>query len=101
MPLARIARDSRYGPNLLDGATLLMNAERQARPACDYVGGELIYLDCGEPPREYYIDKGCIEIEEVPGKEGEESYYKMQKELYPERSPILKALVDGASREPD
>ena len=45
-----------------------MNAERQARPVCDYVGGELIYLDCGEPLREYYIDKGYIEIEEVRGK---------------------------------
>ncbi len=89
---------SRYGPDVLDGATLLMNAERQARPACDYVGEELIYLDCGEPPRDYYIDKGYIEIEGVPGKEGEESYYKMQKELYPERSPILKALVDGANQ---
>ena len=99
--LAQIARDSRYGPDVLDGATLLMNAERQARLVCDYVGGELIYLDCGEPLRDYYIDKGYIEIEEVSGKEGEESYYKMQKELYPERSPILKALVDGASREPD
>ena len=60
-----------------------MNVERQARLVCDYVGGELIYLDCGEPLRDYYIDKGYIEIEEVPGKEGEESYYKMQKELYP------------------
>ena len=78
-----------------------MNAERQARPVCDYVGGEPIYLDCGEPLRDYYIDKDYIEIEEVSDKEGEESYYKMQKELYPERSPILKALVDGASREPD
>ena len=55
----------------------------------------------GRPVAWHYIDKGYIEIEEVPGKEGEESYHKMQKELYPERSPILKALVDGASREPD
>ena len=78
-----------------------MNPEHQARLVCDYVGGEHIYLDCGEPLRDYYIDKDYIEIEEVPGKEGEESYYKMQKELYPERSPILKALVDGAGREPD
>jgi hypothetical protein len=75
-----------------------MNAEHQAHPVCDYLGGELIYLDCGEPPRDYYVDKGYIEIEEVPGKEGEESYYKMQEEPYPERSPILKALVDGANQ---
>lgn len=93
--LAQMARDSRYGPEELDGATLLLNAERQARLVCDYVGGELIYLDCGKPLLEYYSEKGYIEIDEVLDEDSGEIYYKMQKELYPERSPILQALVDA------
>lgn len=95
--LAQIARDSRYTSKQLSGTTLLANAERQARLVCDYVGGELIYIDCGENMRKYYTDRGYIEIEEVPGEDGEDSYFKMQKQLYPEQSPVLKALIANAA----
>lgn len=95
--LAQLARDSRYTKEELNGSALLANAERQARLVCDYVGGELIYIDCNESLCEYYEDKGYIQIDKVPGEDGGESYLKMQKQLYPTSSPILDALIADAS----
>lgn len=94
--LAQLARDSRYTPEDLDGGVLLAYAERQARLVCDYVGGELVYIDCDEELRRYYSEKGYVEIECVDDGSGER-YYKMQKRLYPKLSPVLEALIHDAS----
>ena len=85
-----------------------MNAERQARPVCDYVGGELIYLDCGEPLREYYIDKGYIEIEEVRGKRARRATTRCRRSSIPKGrrssrrwwAALIKLLISASGSVP-
>jgi len=96
--LVQLARDSRYSAEELSGAALLSNAEHRARLACDCVGGELIYVDCSKSMRSYYVDRGFIEMVEIPGENGEDGYITMQKQLYPDRSFILDALISDASK---
>ena len=78
MLIAQLACDDRYGPDFIDGETLLRECEHYIELGRQYVGGRTIYLDCKEALVKTYQKSGYRLLSDYSSNE---DYYKMYKVL--------------------